>query len=514
MSKQDANQLLRDAEAALAVGDKQQGTALLKQAVATNPDLLEAWQVLASVLENKDEKRAALTTILRLDPRNEAAQADLLATETLAATGASEDEIVPGITRREARRVGIGLTVFTIVVFGLVLLITSTINGQRAATARQVAQANADNTATEAALLANATAAAAELTAEVTNAAATLFAQSSPTPTATPTRNRADLPTPIPPTATPTTVSLRVLSEAPNFLIGRIFAWGGSNPSSDEFRTLRIYPAGGNGTFEEFRGELSQSPSADNAGNQVIYLKYRRQGEWGLVGLNPNDPASEAQNFRLRLADNSSIINPLSPSLSLDGSKIAFVAINPQTNRKLVYLLDVASNQLTLLTPPDADYTAVAISPDGSKIAAVSNTGAATDIVLIDAVDADNLYPRTPLTTDGNGIMEETVDFAADGTTLVFSGTANGNSDLYLLRLSGTTAAGIEKLTTATLANREIFPTFSPDGRYIAYAANPSGMSEFEPDGVMNLFIFELGVGNTYQLTAEDASVFPGSWSN
>ncbi len=514
MSEKDANKLLQEAQAALDVGDKRQAIELLKQAVEINPELLPAWQALAPILENKDEKRIALTTILRLDPGNEYAQSELLVTEKSGTAGAAEDEIVPGITRREARLVGIGLTVFTLVVCGAVFLITSTINGQRAETQRQVAQAIANDTATQEAALVNQTATAVELTEEATVMAATLFAQSSPTATASPTRSRAELPTPIPPTATPTPVALRVLGEAPNYLVGRIFAWGGVNPATDDFQTLRIYPAGGNGTFNEFRSELSQAPVADNSSNQVFYLKYRRENEWELASINPNDANSQAIGVTLRLPEGGSIINPLSPSVSADGSKVALVALNLQANRKLVYLLDVATNQVTVLTPPDGDYTSVAIAPDGSKIAAVRNDGTATDIVLIDVLDATNNYPRTPLTTDANGVVEETLDFAADGATIVFAGTANGNTDLYILRLSGTTAAGIDQLTTATLANREIYPVFSPDGRYIVYAANPSGVSDLNPDGVMNLFIFELGTGNTYQLTGESDPVFPGSWSN
>lgn len=513
MSEKDANQLLAEGLAALEVGDKRHASDLLKQAVEENPELLEAWLALAPILDDKDEKRIALTTILQLEPGNEYAKTELLATEKAVSESAAEAEIVPGITRREARWVGIGLGIYTVVVCLLVFLITSSINGQRAAQQAQLEREIANLTATKDAELLNATATAAELTEEATVMAATIFAQSSPTPTGTPTRSR-ELPTPIPPTPTPTSVVLRALSEPPNYLVGRIFARGGRNPSSDEFLTLRIYPAGGGGTFTEISSELVQFPVADNNGERLIYAKYRRDDEWSLASLNPSASASEPTIYTLRLPDGTTVTNPISPSISADGTKVAVISLNFQTNRHLVYLIDMTTNAVTLLTPPDGNYESVAISSDGSKVAAVRNDGTATDIVLINTLDAANNYPRTPLTTDGNTITEAMLDFSVDGATLVFSGNDGTNTDLYLLRLNGTAPAGTEKLNTATLAATEVYPVFSPDGRYLVYSANPTGASEIRPDGVMNLFIYELGVGNTYQLTAEDESVYPGSWSN
>ncbi len=93
--------------------------------------------------------------------------------------------------------------------------------------------------------------------------------------------------------------------------------------------------------------------------------------------------------------------------------------------------------------------------------------------------------------------------WSPDGKTIVVSGLANGQTDLYAYTLK---TKKIQRLTNNRAA--EILPAWSADGRYLAFATDQISLERGRTNGVwtMNLAILDLTTG-----TVEQLDLFPGA---
>jgi serine/threonine-protein kinase len=164
-------------------------------------------------------------------------------------------------------------------------------------------------------------------------------------------------------------------------------------------------------------------------------------------------------------------------------------------------------------------YRAPRLSPDGKRLAFSKGTGQGDDIWVKD-LDRDapsrlsflagtNLWPVwTPdgknivfssnnpaapglywIRSDGSGEAQRLTEgkppevpysFSPDGKRLAFHRIGNGGQDLFTALIEGD--AGHPKLGTPELflgtPFSEVYPAFSPDGRWLAYSSNESGTFE------------------------------------
>lgn len=500
MSAQD---LFQQGKEALEKGERSKAVDLLKRAIEQDSENVEIWVALAESLDDVAEKRIALSTILQLDPENIFAKGELEQTEKPKVDRKDDEELVPGITRRTARLTGIGLGVFTVVMFGITFMFVSGQNASRENERRQVAQAFANQTATLAVATQMQETAQAEQTEIALQMTATQEAIVSPTPTATATRSRgADLPTPIPPTPTPTEVITRQYPLPPAGLPGKLIAWGGINPGSRQFLRFRQYNPS-DPVPTPFMEEFAQFPTVDQRGTSVVFLQ-PIQNTWRLFLVNSANPDPNlGKDFSVELV-RQNVKEPTRPRISRDGARMVFIGTSPN-GTQAVYLYDftVRPEQVVRVTFDEANYTSAAVS--GDTIVAVKESASGTDLVMMKLADAPNGFPQTPLTTDGNARVESSPDFSSDGVFVIFSAyTSNpADNDIYLGRIQGNTFANEIVISTT---GDEIYPTFSPDGSYIAYSNNITG--------TYNLFIFERVNRTTYQLTDDSAPVYLGGWSN
>lgn len=101
---------------------------------------------------------------------------------------------------------------------------------------------------------------------------------------------------------------------------------------------------------------------------------------------------------------------------------------------------------------------------------------------------------------------ESKPEWSPDGTRLLFTGDRDGNPELYLLELGSSTTTRL----TETENRQESFATWSPNGRWIAYHANPFGGS---PDGEPWLERLDVESGTVDSLYSLPGQTLMPAWS-
>jgi dipeptidyl aminopeptidase/acylaminoacyl peptidase len=153
--------------------------------------------------------------------------------------------------------------------------------------------------------------------------------------------------------------------------------------------------------------------------------------------------------------------------LSPDGRQAAVSVLDPMTNTRDIWLVDVARGVRTRLTSDPADDVAPIWSPDGTRVLFTSARRGHFDLYVKPAggigeeelvfADASEKYP-TSWSPDGQTILYWTFD--ASGT------------NLWALPLGG------EEKPRSVVGPGTSPGRFAPDGRWIVYDASDSGRAE------------------------------------
>ena len=158
------------------------------------------------------------------------------------------------------------------------------------------------------------------------------------------------------------------------------------------------------------------------------------------------------------------------PRLSPDGTKVAmFSGASVNTGGQRVLIYDIARNLLSPLTTQQERASWGLWSPDGARI-----------------VYQTLLAGRSPLTirnADGTGGAEQLLQTATtvqtpnswskDNKIAFMQGTPATRSDIWVVDVASRRAEAV--LETAA---SERYPTFSPDGKWLAYSSDVSGREE------------------------------------
>jgi Tol biopolymer transport system component len=179
----------------------------------------------------------------------------------------------------------------------------------------------------------------------------------------------------------------------------------------------------------------------------------------------------EPSDFARRLTDHTKDGNfyNTSPAISPQGDKIAFIsdrndyfdvflmsAIDGQILDKLVSGQRTSDfEELHLLTP------GIAWSPDGKKIAFGVKAGEQDAISIVDV----NSGSKEKIELDLDGIFS--VNWSADGKMLTFEGLKGADPDIYIYELESKTLTNITNDVFTDLD-----PVFSPDGKTIYFASD------------------------------------------
>jgi serine/threonine protein kinase/Tol biopolymer transport system component len=155
----------------------------------------------------------------------------------------------------------------------------------------------------------------------------------------------------------------------------------------------------------------------------------------------------------------------LSPRFSPDGRRVALQV--GELRREDVYVAATAGGAPTRLTFEDAANFSPVWSPDGGRILYASITANAT-VFSIRSADGSGT-PRKVYETDPNSFAIPTA-WSPDGASLLFQEGGRTSLDVRLLDL----ASGKVRVLESTPVP-ELDASFSPDGRFVVYAAGAQG---------------------------------------
>jgi dipeptidyl aminopeptidase/acylaminoacyl peptidase len=177
------------------------------------------------------------------------------------------------------------------------------------------------------------------------------------------------------------------------------------------------------------------------------------------------------------------------PAWSPDGARIAFVS-NREGNDE-IYVMDAdGSGQKRLTTDMDEDLSPT-WSPDGSRIAFQSNRDGFNRIHVM---DADGLAVIG--LTDSDGFDPA---WSADGSRIAFTSTKDGNPEIYVMSSDGSNA-----MRVTHDPSHDWNPSWSPDGSKIAF--------ESDRDGGIRVYVVNSDGTDIHRLLETGAQACCPSW--
>jgi Tol biopolymer transport system component len=246
------------------------------------------------------------------------------------------------------------------------------------------------------------------------------------------------------------------------------------------------------------------------------WQKYNRKVYFPEVGERQN-LASFAQRVTDHRKDES--VYNTSPVISPNGDKVAFITdrsgyfdvvlVSTVTGQQIRTLVKGSRSanfeELHLLTP------GIAWSPDGKEVAVASKTGEYDDIFLINATNgATSELPDLQL----DGI--DGIDFSPDGNYLAISAYKPLQSDIYLYNIR---THELRNLTNDIFTDQQ--PHWSPDGKYIYFASDrgdslrqtgdPLKLAHWAAGNPLDIFSIDVATGAIRRITRSNFPMVPNT---
>jgi Tol biopolymer transport system component len=247
-------------------------------------------------------------------------------------------------------------------------------------------------------------------------------------------------------------------------------------------------------TKKRSEGTLHLAPALSPDGSQVAYFSekdfyfvdlYLANGETGQVKrrILKSGISSNYETYRF--------INSQA-NWSPDGKYLAFAA--KRGPRDEIVIVDVARNkQVGRIKVKLSGVTTPAWSPDGKQLVFTGYDGGLSDLFTVNRDGSD----LRRLTSDKFGDLHPV--WSPDGKTIAFASDRGPRTDFKTLAFSNFRIS-LYDLATGTIRvldhmdqGKNVSPQWAPDGKSIAFVSDRSGVS--------NIYLYDLGEAQVYQLT-------------
>jgi excisionase family DNA binding protein len=162
------------------------------------------------------------------------------------------------------------------------------------------------------------------------------------------------------------------------------------------------------------------------------------------------------------------------PSLSPDGNQVAFAYNGGRSSNYDIYVKTIGSEEITRLTSDPADDMSPRWSPDGQNIAFLrflSDHQSALVMVIPAAGGAERQLAKLQVDREETEIRAA---WSPDGEWIATSDAETSLSRMRLILVSAVTGRKRRLVYGPPTADADLSPSFSPDGRYLAYARHLS----------------------------------------
>lgn len=234
---------------------------------------------------------------------------------------------------------------------------------------------------------------------------------------------------------------------------------------------------------------LSMSPDWSPTGDAIAYMSYLG----GTPGIYMVDIRTGAKSPVVVSAQMN-----ISPAVSPDGTKVAYAGSVGNGNTE-IFVADRDGANVRRLTNRGGIDTNPAWSPTGREIAFTSNRAGSVQIYVMSAEGTD----LRRVTFEGR--YNDGATWSPDGTKLAHSSRRQDN--LHDIAITDLLTMQTLFLTEGVPGSHEA-PSFSPDGRKIAFASSRTSRRATD----VQIFIMDLDGGNWRQVTSEGNNYAP-SWS-
>ena len=162
-----------------------------------------------------------------------------------------------------------------------------------------------------------------------------------------------------------------------------------------------------------------------------------------------------------------------------------------------IYIMDANGNNPRRLTNHQAWDSSPSWSPDGQKIAFVSNRDGNVEIYVM---DADGSNPRN---LTNHPMWDEHPSWSPDGQKIAFVSKRDGNVEIYVMDADGNNTRRLTNSVGFNVAE----PSWSPDGQKIAFASTQNGVK------ISAIYIMDADGRNPRRLTNQPVWASSPSWS-